>query len=510
MSASNIKDPVWIGVDLGTQSVRALAMDSAGQVCAQAAVPLTSHRHTRAHWQDPQQWAMATDSVLAAVVRQLDGRTVAAVSACATSGTYLLVDSAGDALSPGVMYDDTNLAQPDVLAEVLETGAALWSALGHRPQLSWPVVKLLDRQRSGNWPAAARVAHQGDYVLSRLAGHRLPTDSSQALKTGVDLRDLHWPAVLESIGLPTQRLPDVVLPGTPIAVVSASAAERTGLAAGTPLHAGTTDGCAAQFAAGAVRPGSWNSVLGTTLVLKGVSSSLLRDDSGAVYSHRAPHGDYWLPGGASSTGAGVLSRYLDADALGRLEPELAKVTHPGVGRPETCYPLLGVGERFPFRAPDATGFLQHDGTELALAAAAEALPPARFGTMAALGIGFLERLCFDLLDLIGADPPDSVTFTGGATVNQALNRLRCSTLGVTVTVPESADTALGAAMLAASDLGDVAVLDARFQRAGSRLEPRTADTARLMPGYRDFVTRLREHGWLPLPLATHALSRSAA
>ena len=34
-----------------------------------------------------------------------------------------------------------------------------------------------------------------------------------------------------------------------------------------------TDGCAAQIAAGALREGDWNSVLGTTLVLKGCSSA---------------------------------------------------------------------------------------------------------------------------------------------------------------------------------------------------------------------------------------------
>ena len=38
-----------------------------------------------------------------------------------------------------------------------------------------------------------------------------------------------------------------------------------------------TDGCAAQLAAGALREGDWNSVLGTTLVLKGYSSTIVRD-----------------------------------------------------------------------------------------------------------------------------------------------------------------------------------------------------------------------------------------
>jgi len=49
-----------------------------------------------------------------------------------------------------------------------------------------------------------------------------------------------------------------------------------------------TDGCAAQIAAGALEVGSWNSVLGTTLVLKGVTRELIRDPAGVMYSHRSP------------------------------------------------------------------------------------------------------------------------------------------------------------------------------------------------------------------------------
>ncbi|KPC84256.1 carbohydrate kinase, partial [Streptomyces sp. NRRL WC-3753] len=109
-------------------------------------------------------------------------------------------------------------------------------------------------------------------------------------------------------------------PGTVLGTVCAAAAEATGLPEGTAIAAGMTDGCAAQIGAGALTPGAWNSVLGTTLVLKGVSPHLIRDPHGVVYCHRGPDGT-WLPGGASSSGAGVLARHFtpengdDLDAL---------------------------------------------------------------------------------------------------------------------------------------------------------------------------------------------------
>jgi hypothetical protein len=45
------------------------------------------------------------------------------------------------------------------------------------------------------------------------------------------------------------------------------------------------------------------------MVLKGTSDQLVRDPNGVVYSHRSPDG-HWLPGGASSSGAGALARAL--------------------------------------------------------------------------------------------------------------------------------------------------------------------------------------------------------
>src|SRR5208282_6320064 len=123
-----------------------------------------------------------------------------------------------------------------------------------------------------------------------------------------------------------------------IGTVCREAATMTGIPAGTPIIAGMTDGCAAQIAAGALGVGSWNSVLGTTLVLKGVTPDLIRDPAGIVYSHRSPDGN-WLPGGASSVGAGAISKQFpghDLEALGSQAAEREPAT-------VITYPLQGRG-----------------------------------------------------------------------------------------------------------------------------------------------------------------------
>lgn len=482
-------EPVWIGVDLGTQSVRALAVADDGRPVAAASRPLRGRRDGVRHEQDPADWWQAAADALAELAPALRGRRVGALAVCATSGTVLLTGPDGTPRTPGLMYDDARAG--GLAAAAQEAGAALWRRLGYRMQPAWALPKLLWWRDRGLLTEGARLAHQPDVVAARLVGHPVASDTSHALKTGYDLLDRRWPAaVLERLRVSPTVLPGVVAPGTALGAVCREAAARTGLPAGTPVVAGMTDGCAAQLAAGALRVGEWNSVLGTTLILKGVSAAPPRDPTGAVYAHRAPHGDLWLPGGASSAGAGAVRELFpgaDLDALTAAAARVAAVP--------TCYPLVGHGERFPFVAPHARGFLG-DG------------PLARTGDDAAAfaavctGVAHVERLAFEVLAAAGSDVRGPVTFTGGAARNAWWNQLRCDTLGVPVRLTENPEPALGMAVLAAGALGgDLVAAAGRLVRVRHTLRPDPRRTAALLPGYRAFVAELTARGWLDAPPA---------
>ncbi|MFG1700426.1 FGGY-family carbohydrate kinase [Nonomuraea sp. NPDC049309] len=474
---------VWVGIDLGTQSVRALAVAADGTVLGTGSRPLTSHRDGSRHEQDPEQWWRELAAATREALRGLpDGERVEGVAVDATSGTILLTDAGGRALTPALMYDDRRADA----TRANEAGAAVWERLGYRRmQPNWALPKLLWLLRDA--PRGARAAHQSDFVNRRLVGHDVATDLSNALKTGVDLIEERWPEdVLDALGVPEGTLPPVVRPGARLGTVCAAAAAETGLPEGTPVIAGTTDGCAAQLGAGARRPGSWNSVLGTTLVLKGVTKELIHDPLGVVYSHRAPDGS-WLPGGASSTGAGVLSRDLpgaDLDALSRQAAERYGRRLP----PAVTYPLVSRGERFPFAAPDAEGFT--------LGAPSDDVE--RYAAIL-LGAAFVERLCFDYLDLLGAPADGEIILTGGATRSAYWTRLRADVLERPVTLRENAEPALGMAVLAGGDP------DAMI-RTSAVVEPVDAG---VREPYLRFVAELEERGWLDGRAAAHARERTA-
>ncbi|ANZ14977.1 FGGY-family carbohydrate kinase [Streptomyces noursei] len=488
-------DAIWLGLDLGTQSARCLAVDGTGTLLATAARPLTSKRTGNRHEQDPHQWWTALADACREALAGLDTHRIRGLAIDGTSGTLLLADTHGTPRTPALMYDDGRATDQ---AETVNTaGAPTWQDLGYRSMPpSWALPKL--RWLLDHDPALAtgsRLLHQVDLITWKLAGRQLPSDTSHALKTGYHLIDERWPhEVMDTLGIPADLLPDVVRPGTVLGTVGPEAADATGIPTGTTIVAGMTDGCAAQIGAGALTPGAWNAVLGTTLVLKGSSDHLIRDPAGVVYCHRGP-GDTWLPGGASSSGAGVISQYFHGENLDVLTEQAAALDPDAV-----AYPLVSTGgERFPFRAPEAEPFILGD-------------IPTRATEFHAylLGVACLERLCFDYLDHLGAPTDGPLTFTGGGARNTYWCRLRAEVLGRTVHVPEHAEGALGMAVLAATATGaPLPETAAAMVRPGTPIHPAPERTARHLPTYHRFVTELTRRGWLDPAVADHALRRAA-
>jgi sugar (pentulose or hexulose) kinase len=482
-------EPVWVGLDVGTQSARALAVAASGRLAGSGSRPLASRRDGPRHEQDPNAWWEAVAGACRDALAAVAAERVHGVATCATSGTILLVDRAGAPLTPALMYDDTRAtAQAERVAHA-------GHALGHRVGAGWGLPKLVWLiEQDPALARRARLAHQPDVVTRRLVGDLVATDASHALKSGYDVEGERWPGeLLDALGVPAQLLPEVVPSGARLGAVCERAASATGMPAGTPVVAGMTDGCAAQLAAGALRDGAWNSVLGTTLVLKGVAPRRIRDPNGVLYCHRSPDGG-WLPGGASSSGAGVLSQRFpgrDLDELGR-RAQAHEHDAP------LAYPLVARGERFPFDAPQAHGFVVGE-------------PAGDADHFAALlqGLAYVERLCLDYVSLLGAPVDGELSLTGGATRSRYWCQLRADVLGRPVRLPEQAESAFGMAILAAASTSGRTCADVAAELCRTRevIEPRPDRADRFSEPYVRLVDELERRGWLDARVAQHARDR---
>src|SRR3954447_19681861 len=133
---------IWIGIDVGTQSVRAIAADDTGSVLASATRPLRSSRRAgREHLQDPEEWWEAVCASCQEIMSAVPADAVGGIAVDATSGTVLLTDENLRTVTEALMYDDGR-AEAEARA-IAEVGAALWADFGYRLQPSWGLPKLL-------------------------------------------------------------------------------------------------------------------------------------------------------------------------------------------------------------------------------------------------------------------------------------------------------------------------------------------------------------------------------
>jgi xylulokinase len=474
-----------IGLDVGTQGVRAIVADSNGTIVAQASQSLPMNiAEPPLFEQDPREWWHAATVCLKEVVQTLGPRADAlhAIAVTSTSGTLCLLDDAGMPVRPAIMYSDRRAVEEAEYLNRVVGSIALRHGYQFNSSFLLPKLLWVRTHEPMLFEQTRFIAHAGDVITGRLTGIYDTTDWSQALKSGYDLIEGEWPpSFFDTLDLPHDKFPRVIAPGELIGEVTRYAAAETGLPVGLKVVAGMTDGCTAQIAGGAIEAGQWLSVLGTTLVIKGVTPHLLRDPMGRIYSHRHPSG-MWLPGGASNTGGEVLTRrFADAD-LAELDRMVASVVPTGL----LCYPLERVGERFPFMHPKARTFFvgKPETTEQYYAACLE-------------GVGYVERLAYDVLQGLGAPVEGEIRVAGGGAKSRPWLQIRANILNRSLIVPKQTDVAFGAAVLAASFMVYPHLIQATqsMVHIEDRIDP-DGTTDMYTAYYHQFVAACQERGYV--------------
>jgi sugar (pentulose or hexulose) kinase len=409
---------MYLGIDFGTSGARACVMAPGGQIEDMARLEFGTLTPDEA----AATWSEALFSLIVQIPSGLRKR-LQALAVDGTSATVLACDEALNTTYPPLLYND---ARAVVEAEAIRRAAGAEhpaaAATSGLAKVLW-LKKHLGLQR------AHLYLNQADWLSALLSG-RPVSDYHNALKMGVDLETGQWPAWVEFLA-DVDYLPIPVRPGTALALVERPRARELGINPDCLVRAGTTDSIAAFLAAGVSQPGEAVTSLGTTLVLKLLSETRVDAGEYGIYSHW--FGRYWLAGGASNAGGGVLRQHFSDDELLALSARIDAARPTGLD----YYPLPGKGERFPVNDPD-------------LAPRLEPRPPSRIEFLQGLleGLANIEAAGYRKLAELGATPLRSVSSAGGGARNDAYTRIRARRLAVPVTRAAEHEACYGTARLA--------------------------------------------------------------
>lgn len=475
--------PYFIGIDIGTQGARVVLLDAAGTVLASAAEVFPLSEESREEQSPEVWWAACVTSLkaLKAKAVDVDFTQVLAMAVTSTSGTVIPLDVQHQPLHNAIMYSDKRSGKQ---AEICTAAAVKYHNKGFTAFNSSSALAKIVWFGDTYPEKVAQIdkwIHAADYITGKLSGRWGLTDYTNAFKTGYDVSDYEWPEYLYThLPLKKSWLPEVFPSGTVIGTLDPVVADSLGLPASIQVTVGITDGCASQIASGAVKPGEWNTTIGTTMVIKGVTKKQIVDEEGRIYSHRHPAG-YWMPGGASNTGADwVTNEFGDnLEALGKAAEKL-------IPTDLIAYPLRQHGERFPMVAPDAVGF-EPEGLSMA----------ERF-TANMEGVAYLERFSFELIQGFTNEKISAVFTAGGGSNSEVWLKIRSNVLNLPIYKMKEVSGAVGAAILAASNTHFSSLADAvtALTTIDKEVHPEPELAAVYNKNYHRFLDLLLEKGYI--------------
>ena len=430
---------MYIGLDLGTSGLKALVIDDAQRLLAEASAPLEVSRPAEG-WseQAPADWIAAAEAVMAQLAGQISLASVRAIGLSGQMHGATLLDGADQVLRPCILWNDT---RSHAEAAALDAQPAFRAISGNIvfPGFTAPKLDWLRQHEPALWAKVAKVLLPKDYLRLWLTGEHVAEMSDAAGTSWLDTGARDWSDdLLAATGLSRAQMPRLVEGSEVSGQLRPELASRWGLPAGVVVAGGGGDNAASGVGVGVVRAGDAFVSLGTSGVLFAANDGYQPAPETAVHTfcHALP--GTWHQMGVILAATDALNWYgrFVGQGAAALTAELAALQSPG----KTLFlPYLG-GERTPLNNAAVRGAFT--GLEHATDRAA--------GTRAVLeGVTFAIRDCRDALAATGTRLERLIAVGGGTRSDYWLQAI-ATALNVPVMLPEAGDFggAFGAARLA--------------------------------------------------------------
>jgi len=466
----------WLGVDVGTSSVKALAVADDGTVLARGHADHPTRRDGERVEQDPVDWVRG----LASVVAQCAGAGVPdGVAVVGHTPSLVLAGADRRAVLPCLSWQDVRAGdEARELSRDLGDARALvgtdlpWGPSYLPAKLLWAARHAPDALAAARW-----LLQPKDHVGLVLTGTAATDPWSSKGLCRVDAGADPAGPVLAAAGVDARLLPPRCDPWSLLGRVDAAGAAASGLPEGVPVAVGWSDALAGMAGIGAFEEASAFLLTGTSQIA-GLTGA---EPAGPTPLLTVPASCAPLPICYGPTQAGGAALAWAAALLGRAPDDLVALamTADPAAVPRFL-PYLD-GERAPLWRPDVRGVLQDLGSGAG---------PAEVARAVMRGVALSTRHVLTTAAEATGVPSGPVHVGGRSAVQPEWTRVQRETLGRPLVAHREAETAaLGAAVLAAAAVtGDE--LGTCSRRLGGRSGVQHPDATEIATGeelYREYV-----------------------
>ncbi len=351
---------LYVGVDSGTQSVKAIALDAeTGRVVAEARAPhnLIEGLPPGHMEQHPQEWVSAMDAAIGEVASRIDRSRVRGIGVSGQQHGFVPLDGRGEVIRPAKLWCDTSTAaECEILTRRLGGAKAVIRKTGlpFLPGYTAPKVLWLKRNEPGNFKRLRHILLPHDYLNFHLTGNYFMEFGDASGSAFLDVRRRVWSqAAMDAVdGRVADCLPALSASHESCGTLRPEIAGRYGFPAGTIVSAGGGDNMMGAIGTGNVVAGAVTASFGTSGTIYAFSRKPVVDPSGEIAAFCSSTGG-WLPLLCTMNVTGVTEQVRALFGWNLAELEAFASSAPAGSDGLTLLPYLD-GERTP-NLPKGTG-----------------------------------------------------------------------------------------------------------------------------------------------------------
>ena len=478
----------YLGVDVGTESVRASLFDEQGDT-------LGTHRSAlrtvfpRPAWaeQDPEEWWSAAVEAVTGALAAAGTASVDTIAVATTSSSVAFLDEAGVPVHPALLWMDQRAADEAALSARTEHPNLAFAGGGNSAE--WLVTKAawMARNRPEIWARTAKVRECHDYLVERLTGRAFASRMMAACKW--NLVGDHYPTDLYAdLGAPglSEKLPSTVLPvGAAAAEIHPAIARELGISGRPVVGIGGIDAHLSLVSLGELEQGSdgplYSMVAGTSNALTlEIEDTIFDSRFWGPYPDALHSGRYLVEAGQVTTGS-VLS-WAAERLFGVERADLPSLLAQADRIPTASHGIIALdtfmGGRTPWRDAMMRGGVHGLSFQTGPAELYRALAEAVALGSKAVVAGLIEA---------GIPEPGVFAVSGGITRNPLWLQLTVDAVDREIAVVRDDNLTLRSCALIGHRLETGAASAAQFAPPIEMLQPRPADAAALGLAYEDYL-----------------------
>ena len=444
----------YIGIDLGTSSVKLLLMQKDGTVLSSISKEY-SVSYPKSGWseQDPEDWFSQSFAGLAELLetKLADKNLIRGIGISGQMHGLVVLDKNHQVIRPAILWNDGRAEEETKFLNTIIRKKNLVEYTGNIAFAGFTAPKILwmKKNEPEKFDSIHKILLPKDYLIYKLTGAYTTDVSDASGMLLLDVKNRRWSKeMLEICGIREEMLPEIHESYDISGYAKADIVKELGLTENIIVVAGAGDNAAAAVGTGTVENGSCNISIGTSGTVFIASDSFRVGENNAIHSFGHANGKYHLMGCMLS--AASCQKWWLEDILGTEDYQSEQKGIKGIGNNMVYFLPYLMGERSPHNDSNVRGAFLGLGLDTTRTQMMESIFE---------GVSFALKDSLKIAESLGIEIKKTKLCGGGAK-SPVWQKILSNVLNLNIEILETEEgPALGAAILAAVACGEYASVE---------------------------------------------------